>query len=280
MDIRKKFVAEWEKYTGQTPDQDLIDVVLTTDAASKTVTIVEVPFENTFIKMDFKKEESFKVIKTVFGSASAFESANINFRPAEILTLIDENGNKRIDYLSKEELLEIVQLFAVKYYIWEKIDNAKLLEFEDILSNDNMAEEVKGLCFSTNNLDLSKVLEKVDTYVSDIENHKKQPIVYDLFKGTVMDQKVSYVRTFDASTDRMFFLAVPNTITKAIDAPACLVKVPEKLKKHIKEIRRQGEKYTVTWDVEVGSDKFNKLYDSKLVPLDGETYFSKLVYEA
>jgi hypothetical protein len=105
--------------------------------------------------------------------------------------------------------------------------------------------------------------------------------VYTLYKGEVNNTKVAYVRCFCPSTDRMFTLGVDNKHTNAKDAIASLYRVPNKLKSHIKHIRRQGERF-----VTVFTDKGTKILSglskeeiSATVSITGNEYFSKMQYE-
>ena len=133
-----------------------------------------------------------------------------------------------------------------------------------------------------------KNLEEVDTYID-----KKSPEymegttkgmnigVYTLFKGVINDVNIAYVRCYCPSTDRMFFLGVNPRNTKAKDAIASLYQVPKKLKPHISEIHRQGERFSTNFTKE-GWDIFNNMKENDiqdLVSITGNEYFTKIKYE-
>lgn len=102
--------------------------------------------------------------------------------------------------------------------------------------------------------------------------------VYTLFKGKIMNEEIAFVRCFCPSTDRMFFLGVEPIHTKAKDAIASLYRIPRKLKNQIKEINRQGERYSTTFhegtDINLPKDDIKDL-----VSLSGDEYFDLIKYE-
>jgi len=105
--------------------------------------------------------------------------------------------------------------------------------------------------------------------------------VYSLFVGEIMDEKVSYVRCYCPSTDRMFFLGVEPIYNSAKEAIASLYPIPRKLKSHIKYIQRQGERFSTVFD-EDGKALMGGLSEEDLadmVSIGGDEYFSKMRYE-
>lgn len=279
--IKQKFIKEWETYIEETPSDRLVEIVLTTDLSDRQLSI-EVDFEGTFVSIPLNSEWGFRVLKTIYTDGpEALEAACINYNPAKILSIKDSKGKRRIDYLEKEEIEELAQIFTLKYKIWEEVERVEPLTLQELLDDDSINEEIRALCIASNpELDLRNILTKVDSYESNVKNPVGKTISYDLYKGTILDTEVSYVYTQDASTDRTFMLAVKNEISKAKDAPASLVRVPKALHSHIEAIRRQGEKYTYAWDIDVDSKEWKEKWNSELTPLTGELYFDKLVYES
>jgi len=105
--------------------------------------------------------------------------------------------------------------------------------------------------------------------------------VYSLFRGHINKFEVSYLRCYCPSTDRMFFLGTDNHIETAKDAVASLYRVPRMLVKHLKEIRRQGERFTSLF-TEEGKEILRGMTQeqaSDLVSVDGDTYFNLITYE-
>ena len=137
---------------------------------------------------------------------------------------------------------------------------------------------------------LSKYLKETDSYV-DNKNQKYLEKttkgmnigVYTLFKGSVNNTDIAYVRCYCPSTDRMFFLGVHPDINTAKDAIASLCQIPVKLKDNLVSIKRQGEIFSFNFD-EVGTKILkNKLLTKEdyknVVSLKGDEYFSKLQFE-
>lgn len=133
-------------------------------------------------------------------------------------------------------------------------------------------------------------LTEVDTYVDKKEEKYLEGTtrgmnvgVYTLFKGVIDGTEVAYTRCYCPSTDRMFFLGVNPIHTEAKNAIASLYRVPKKLKKHIKYIQRQGERFSTVFD-EKGTEMLrqNKLTKEEIadtVTLTGNEYFSLLKFE-
>jgi len=131
-------------------------------------------------------------------------------------------------------------------------------------------------------------LKQVDTYVDKKSEEYLEGTtqgmnvgVYDLFKGSINSVDIAYVRCYCPSTDRMFFLGVSSEHTKAKDAIASLYRVPRKLKDHIKEINRQGERFSTTFTDE-GTKALKSMSEEEvkdLISIGGNEYFSKMKYE-
>jgi hypothetical protein len=135
---------------------------------------------------------------------------------------------------------------------------------------------------------ISNNLKEVDTY-TDKKNKKylegttggMNIGVYTLFKGSVNNIDLAFVRCYCPSTDRLFFLCVNPENTNAKDAIASLYRVPKKLKDEIKYIQRQGERFSTVF-----TDIGNKILDnmdesdvSDLSPISGDAYFKLMRYE-
>lgn len=178
--------------------------------------------------------------------------------------------------------------------IFDAITN-KTYTAEEFFRLDN--EEVKSGCIAlmqelfgdTFVFDFfKKVMDEVDTY-TDIKDEEflegttngMNIGVYTLFKGKINDESISYVRCFCPSTDRMFFLGVEPKYNTAKDAIASLYRIPKELKSEIKEIRRQGERFSTIF-TDKGKKLLAKLSQTDIqdtTTISGDEYFSKLTYE-
>lgn len=224
----------------------------------------------------------------------------INYNPAKLLNNRSDEGKLFLDYLEEEGEKEklISHIFGLKSYISKCFNDESIvpLRADEVIGNNEMPEEVRAILLGTQGIDLSQYLDKVSSYTAGktIPNYKGfkdldiiepireeyHPIHYDLFRGVIDNIEVSYLRTTDASTERQFFLAVPNEIESVKDAVGWLCHVPKGLVPHIKTIKRQGEKYVITWDIDTDSEEYKELRNTEMVPLDGDVYFDKLQYEA
>ena len=193
--------------------------------------------------------------------------------------------------------------------LYEKL-TSKLLTFEEWAKEGN--EEVKSAILSFMEEKwgseylfrfISDNLKEVDTYTD--KKDKKYLVgttggmnigVYTLFKGRLNNVEgklksngrdkenfvdLAFVRCYCPSTDRMFFLCVGAENKTAKDAIASLYRIPAKLKKEIKYINRQGERFST-----VLTEKGDKILDAMnqeeindLVHISGDEYFSKMRYE-
>lgn len=186
--------------------------------------------------------------------------------------------------------------FSLDKALFDSLYN-RTYSFEDFMSESN--EEIKSAVISfiqsrdgeTGVYDfLKENLNKIDTYVDEKDESltagtiKSTNIgVYTLFKGSINDVEIAYVRCYCPSTERMFFLGVEPTNTCAKDAIASLYQVPKILKGNITSISRQGEKFSTTFDEET-TEKIKKgeYSDEQLkeyTNLTGDEYFGLMKYE-
>ena len=183
----------------------------------------------------------------------------------------------------------------IKPELFYKLIN-KEYSFDEFTKEDN--EEVKSLVLAFYEEKfggefvyrfISDHLKEVDTYVDKKEakyltNTTGMNIgVYTLFKGSIGEIKIAYVRCYCPSTDRMFFLGVDDNINNAKDAIASLCQVPVKLKKHLTSINRQGEIFSFNFD-EIGTEILKNKQLSKddfnnVTSLSGSEYFKKIKFE-
>lgn len=272
--IRTKEVLRKMKKEEQVEFQKVYDKYIVTDKDS-----INIEFDGTTVPITNLDSIGLRVLRTLFNNTKdlMLNVPDLNF---ENYLFMKRKGENMFFYAHKPNL---ASLYKLRDYILDNFEKSKPLTFKDIAEDEILNEEVKAICFSSNNLNISEYLQKVDTYVSKVNNYKDKPIVYDLFKGEItigrIDVPVTYVRTYDASTDRMFHLQVYNVIEKAIDAPACLVRIREKLKPHLVSILRQGEEYIFEYDISENTKEFKEKSKSKRVYLSGEEYFKFLKYE-
>ena len=126
--------------------------------------------------------------------------------------------------------------------------------------------------------------KKIDTYIHKTDEKfligttKGVNIgVYTLFE--VHNMKL--VRCYCPSTDRVFHLEVEPHYTDAKNAIASLLRVPKVLIGCIKSIRRQGERFSITWTKE-GKERKEKMKNKDwedTLPVSGKTYFNLMEYE-
>lgn len=186
--------------------------------------------------------------------------------------------------------------FNISKELFEKLYNDKYTT-EEFFREEN--EEVKSAVISFfqekyGDEGVYRFFEKnltlVDTYVD-----KKDPKylegttngmnigVYSLFKGTIDESDIAYVRCYCPSTDRMFFLGVEPIQTNAKDAIASLFQVPTILKDKIQSVSRQGEKFSIKFDEQtnqkIKDGSYTKKDLSKYSSISGDEYFSLMGYE-
>jgi len=180
--------------------------------------------------------------------------------------------------------------------LFEKLQSKKYT-IQDFTKESN--EEIKSACIGY----LQEVhgdeyiinffreyLKEIDTFVDKKEEKYLKGTtggmnvgVYTLFKGSVNNIDIAYVRCYCPSTDRMFFLGVQPRNTNAKDAIASLYQVPKILKNNIETISRQGEKFSTTFDNEttekLKNNEFSETELKEYVSLSGKDYFELMTYE-
>jgi len=186
--------------------------------------------------------------------------------------------------------------FSISEELFTKL-NSDTYSFKEFISEPN--EEIKSAVIAyleekkgpTGVYDFIKDnLTEVDTYVDKKSEEYMEGTtksmnvgVYTLFKGSVNDIDIAYVRCFCPSTDRMFFLGVSPDNTNAKDAIASLSRVPAILKSNIKTISRQGEKFSITFDEETTEKLKNNFFTNEQLNeytnLTGDEYFGLMKYE-
>ena len=135
---------------------------------------------------------------------------------------------------------------------------------------------------------LSKNLQEVDTYVDNKDNKYLEGTtkgmnigVYTLFKGSVNNEKIAYVRCYCPSTDRMFFLGVNPNNNNAKDAIASLYSIPKLLVNEIISIQRQGEIFSTNF-TKKGLSLIKVMKDrdfQNTTNITGNEYFKLINYE-
>lgn len=167
--------------------------------------------------------------------------------------------------------------------------------FEDFVSEPN--EEIKAACLEFYRQKfgdeymfnfISKNMKEVDTYVDKKEDKYLEGTtkgmnigVYTLFKGSVNNFDVAYVRCYCFSTERVFFLSVLPTYTNAKEAMGSLLHLPKILIPHLQSIRRQGEIYSTTYSSE-GTVLLKNISKEDLrdtAALSGDAYFNLMEFE-
>lgn len=137
---------------------------------------------------------------------------------------------------------------------------------------------------------ISKYLKEINTYVDKkSEEYLKNTVnsmnigVYTLFKGTINNTDIAYVRCYCPSTDRMFFLGVNPSYNNAKDAIASLCQIPRILKDNLISINRQGEIFSFNFDEEgtklLKDNLISKEDLNDVISLTGDEYFSKIKFE-
>jgi hypothetical protein len=249
---------------------------------------VDVEFQETLIPIRVD-EIGLRVLKTFAGTFENLVSSQIDVDVNTLMCLTDVDGNPRIDFFRKElEPLELSTLFlsyGVYIYMEQAWDYVSALSVTDIMNQKLISNlEQRALCLSLPEIanELRGYLEKVDTFVDTKD--EENPSVYTLYKSEEnflgIEGHISYISCICPSTGRSFMLSCDNGFTNAKDAIASLLMVPEELIPHIDFISRQGEIFLVTFTLDVESDEFKKKMTSNRVGLDGELYFSKLIYES
>jgi hypothetical protein len=179
-----------------------------------------------------------------------------------------------------------------KYF--DKIASKKL-SVEDFFNEDN--QEVKSAMLGMMQEKygdehiihfFKEHIKEVDTYVDKKDSKYLEGTtngmnvgVYTLFKGKLNTEPVAYVRCYCPSTDRMFFLGVEPNNSSAKDAIASLYRVPKILEPYIKNISRQGERFSTTFTAE-GKQILESITQKQIqdnTTISGDKYFKLINYE-
>jgi hypothetical protein len=240
------------------------------------------------------------LIKSNYYSMIQMEKVCVVIRnPEHILLDVEKRMNSVTDYAIKFKDgtgMNFVNGFYLSDELFNKLKN-KEYKFDDFSKETN--EEVKSACIAFMQQAfgdlylfdfLSQSLKEIDTFVDKKENtyligttNSENIGVYTLYKGSVNNTEVAYIRCYCPSTDRMFFLGVNPENNNAKDGIASLYRVPKKLSNNIKYIQRQGERFSTVFD-KVGTDKLKggKLTEADIqdtVTITGVEYFNKMRYE-
>lgn len=240
------------------------------------------------------------LIKSNYYSMIQMEKVCVVIRNPEHILLDEEKRMNCInDYAIKfvdGTGMNFVNGFYLSDELFNKLKN-KEYTFEDFSKEIN--EEVKSACIAFMQQAfgdlylfdfLSQSLKEIDTFVDKKEDtyligttNSENIGVYTLFKGTVNNTEVAYIRCYCPSTDRMFFLGIDPENNNAKDGIASLYRVPRKLKNNIKYIQRQGERFSTVFD-KIGTDnlksgKLTKADIQDMVTITGVEYFNKMRYE-
>lgn len=250
-------------------------------------TEVIVPFQGTNLDL-ILDEVGIRVLKTVYGTKENFISSVPDFDIANLITLKDGEGKRRIDFFYELDSTEISTLcltFGSHIFVlhaWDYVDTLSAAEVMDQNLIENL--EHRAMCLSVPSVanELRDYLNKINTFVDTKD--KDNPSVYTLYKSSPgflgIETPVAYVSCICPSTGRSFMLSCSSEHENAKDAIASLLMVPHELIPNIHQISRQGEIFLITFDIDVESIEFKKKMKSRRVGLDGELYFSKLVYES
>lgn len=163
-----------------------------------------------------------------------------------------------------------------------KIDNEEHKSVVILLMQEKYGEEYVADFFRDS-------LKEIDTFVDKKEEKYLEGTtggmnvgVYTLLKGTINDSdEIAYVRCYCPSTDRMFFLGVEPHHTKADDAIASLLRIPEALRGKFTAINRQGERFSLVLN-ELGSEVAKKMSREDFedtYTLTGKEYFNLMEFE-
>jgi hypothetical protein len=255
-------------------------------------------FEKINLLDNFNFKQYKKLIKSNCFAAYEYENYVFAIQPPIV---ISKNSLGRLHDINKASVIFkdgseyfYIQGRNIAKELFEKLKSGNYLISDFIKEND---EEIKSACIAY----LQEVngdnylinffrqnLKEIDTYVDRKEfqylegTTKGMNIgVYTLLKGVINNVNIAYVRCYCPSTDRMFFLGVSSVYNNAKDAIASLYRVPKLLCKEIKDIKRQGERYSTTFTtkgIEILKN-ISKKEAEDLVSITGHEYFSKIKYE-
>jgi hypothetical protein len=263
-----------------------------------------VAFHEYFTKIGVNNSENFNqfasLVKSNYYSMIQMEKVCVVIRnPEHILLDVEKRMNSVTDYAIKFKDgtgMNFVNGFYLSDELFNRLKNKEYV-FDDFSKETN--EEVKSACIAFMQQAfgdlylfdfLSQSLKEIDTFVDKKENtyligttNSEKIGVYTLYKGSVNNTEVAYIRCYCPSTDRMFFLGVNPENNNAKDGIASLYRVPKKLSNNIKYIQRQGERFSTVFD-KVGTDNLKSgvltvadIQDT--VTITGVEYFNKMRYE-
>lgn len=266
---------------------------------------INVPYEGTSVQINDLNGMGLRVLKTIYNDVNDlrtnipdFDLEEYLFRPRigelvperkadDPLVKYEPKGtveHTMFDYVPSTFRGKLGECFGLLKSIEDNFGEAEQLSFTEIVNNSELPEEVKALCFSSSKLDVSDHLSPIDEFVSETNNEKGESLVYTLYKGEVDINgnkcPLTYVKCPDGTTNREFYLQVYNRIDNAKDAAACLVRYPKDMHEHIVAIYRQGDVYPVVFNIPNDTEEFKNKMGSEKIPLFGDEYFSKLVYES
>ena len=244
---------------------------------------INIPFEGTSVRLRLNHDFEIRALGTIYTS---WEDCYKNNPHACVfknsISKVDDKGFPLINYVKEEDLFDVLRIIKLSYWVQDLLDAyIRPLGVEEILKEPRISNELKSILYSLPNVNLTNLLSKVDTYIHEATyNGGLNKGVNDLFKGVVMGEKITVLRTYDTSNDRQFCLPVSNNIKRAIDAAPSLLRIPKLLIPHVKEIRRQGEKFPIIYNIPQNSVEYKKKASSKLSPIGTSVYWSKMVSES
>ena len=263
-----------------------------------------VAFHDFFTEIGVNKNENFNNFSSLLKSNyySMIQMTNLCVvieNPKHILLDEEKRMNSTNDYAIKFKD-DTGMHFVNGMYLSDELFNklkSKEYTFDDFSKESN--EEIKSACISFLQQEfgdvylfdfLSQSLKEIDTFVDNKEDrfligttNSKNVGVYTLYKGSVNNIDVAYIRCYCHSTDRMFFLGIDPVNENAKDGIASLYRVPKKLKANIKYIQRQGERFSTVFDDQgtllLKEGKLSKEDIQDTVAITGDEYFGKIKFE-
>lgn len=243
---------------------------------------IKINFNGTEVSLDNLDGIGMRALATVYNSAHDV-IRNVPDLDLEDHLFRPRKGDNMYESTTEETRYLLAEQYKLRAFVLENVEKVTSLTFAEIIQSQ-LPEEIKAWCFTSNKLDVSNHLEEADSYVSTTNNHAKKKIVYKLFKGEVdvagEKMPVTFVQTYDASTDRMFSLQTYNKITSAKDAAASLIRLPKEMIPHLTSFMRQGEKYLVEYNLPETSPEFAEKMKSERTYLTGEKYWETLEFES
>ena len=255
---------------------------------AKVRTEVSVPWEGTNLTVELN-EVGMRVLKTCFGTWENFNSNVEDYNIPYLFTLLDHENKPRVDFFHAQEGGMEISTLALTFgsyifceQVWPVLDTLTATEVLDQKLIQN--QEQRGMCLTIPAvaLGLKKILKKIDTYVDKRDENNVS--VYSLFtseKGFLgLAEPCAYVACTCPSTGREFMLSCKNEYKNAKDAVASLLMIPKDLIGNVTQVSRQGEVFMTLFDIPTESKEFKEKIKSERVPVKGDWYFEKLVYES